>query len=293
MRRLLLLLVASLALTAAAPAVSATVTVVISKAGIVPANVTIKQGDTVTWTNSDTVAHQIVVRNFACTLTIQPAQQGSCTFTLAGKFNYSDPGQTGSKFKGSITVQAGPMAVTLQSSKKILVFGGASTLSGAVSTAQTNEKVTILAQPCGQNAFSQVTTLTTTTGGGFSYVTKPTLNTNFQAKWKSATSAAVTVKVRPRIRVTRLAARRFSVKVTAAIPFAGKYVVFQRYSPVLRRWVAVKRVTLGATSGATPLVVTSARFRATVKARLRVRATMPQSQVGACYVAGIGNVIRS
>ena len=47
MRRLLLLLVASLALTAAAPAVTATVTVVISRAGLVPANVTIKQGDTV------------------------------------------------------------------------------------------------------------------------------------------------------------------------------------------------------------------------------------------------------
>ena len=293
MRRLLLFLVASVALTAAAPGSTATVTVVISRAGIVPANVTIKQGDTVTWTNSDTVAHQIVVRNYTCTLTIQPAQQGSCVFTRPGKFNYSDPAQNGNRFKGSVTVQAGPTSVTLQSSKKILIFGGASTLSGAVSTAQTNEKVTILVQPCGQTAFSQLTTLSTTTGGAFSYVAKPTLNTNFQAKWKSATSATVTVKVRPRVRVTRLAARRFSVKVTAAMPFAGKYVVFQRYSPALRRWVSVKRVTLRATSGAAPLVVTSARFRATVKARLRVRALMPQSQVGACYVAGIGNVIRS
>ena len=115
MRRLLLLLVASVALTAAAPGVTATVTVVISKAGIVPANVTVKQGDTVTWTNSDTVAHQIVVKNYTCTLTIQPAQQGSCTFTRSGKFNYSDPTQNGSKFKGSITVQAGPTSVTLQS----------------------------------------------------------------------------------------------------------------------------------------------------------------------------------
>ncbi len=293
MRRLLLLLVASVALTAAAPGVTATVTVVISRTGIVPADVTIKQGDTVTWTNSDTVAHQIVVKNYTCTLTIQPGQQGSCTFTRSGKFNYSDPAQTGNRFKGSITVQAGPTSVTLQSSKKILIFGGASTLSGAVSTAQTGERVTIHAQPCGQTAFSQLTSLSTTTGGAFSYVAKPTLNTNFQAKWKSATSATVTVKVRPRVRLTRLAARRFSVKVTAAMPFAGKYVVFQRYSPALRRWVAVKRVTLRATSGAAPLVVTSARFRATVKARLRVRAIMPQAQVGACYVAGIGNVIRS
>jgi plastocyanin len=292
MRRLLLLLVSSVALTAAAPGVTATATVVISKAGIVPANVTIKQGDTVTWTNTDTVSHQIVVKNFTCTLTIQPAQQGSCTFTRSGKFNYSDPTQNGSKFKGSITVQAGPTSVTLQSSKKILIFGGSATLSGAVSTAQTNEKVTISGQPCGQNAFSQLTTLSTTTGGAFSYVAKPTLNTNFQAKWKAAT-ATVTVKVRPRVRLTRLATGRFSVKVTAAMPFAGKYVVFQRYSSPLSRWVSVKRVSLRAVSGASPLVVTSASFRAKVKARLRVRAFMPQTQVGACYVAGIGNVIRS
>ncbi len=147
MRRLLLLLFASLALTAAAPGVTATITVVISKAGIVPASVTVKQGDTVTWTNSDTVVHQIVVKNYNCSLTIQTGQQGSCTFSQSGKFNYSDPTQNGNKFKGSITVQAGPTSVTLQSSKKILIFGGSSTLSGAVSTAQTGERVTILAQP--------------------------------------------------------------------------------------------------------------------------------------------------
>ncbi|MEP6976697.1 MAG: cupredoxin domain-containing protein [Thermoleophilia bacterium] len=292
MRRLLLLLFASIALTAAAPGVTATITVVISKAGIVPADVTVKQGDTVTWTNSDAVAHQIVVKNYNCSLTIQPGQQGSCTFSQSGKFNYSDPTQTGNKFKGSITVQAGPTSVTLQSSKKILIFGGAATLSGAVSTAQAGERVTILAQPCGQTAFSQLTSLSTTTGGAFSYVVKPTLNTNFQAKWKAA-AATVTVKVRPRVRLTRLAAGRFSVSVTAAMPFTGRYVVFQRYSAPLTRWVSVKRVYLRATTGAAPLVVTSASFRAKVKSRLRVRAFMPQAQVGACYVAGIGNVIRS
>jgi plastocyanin len=292
MRRLLLLLFASVALTAAAPGVTATVMVVISKAGIVPANVTVKQGDTVTWTNSDTVAHQIVVKNYTCTLTIQPAQQGSCTFTRSGKFNYSDPTQNGNKFKGSVTVQAGPTSVTLQSSKKILIFGGSASLSGAVSTGQTNEKVTVLAQSCGQNAFTQLANLTTTTGGAFSYVAKPTLNTNFQAKWKAVT-ATVTVKVRPRVRLTRLAAGRFSAKVTGATPFTGRYVVFQRYSAPLSRWVSVKRVYLRAAAGVAPNVVTSASFRAKVKARLRVRAFMPQAQVGACYVAGIGNVIRS
>jgi plastocyanin len=292
MRRLLLLVLASVALTAAAPAVTATVTVTITKAGIVPANVTVKQGDTVTWTNSDTVVHQIVFKNYSCTLTIQPAQQGSCTFTRPGKFNYSDPTQKGGKFNGSVTAQAAPASVTLRSSKTILIYGGSAGLSGTVSSAKTGEHVTILNQPCGQTTFSQLIGLSTTTGGAFSYVVKPTLNTNYQAKWKTSTGS-VTVKVRPRVRVTRLGVRRFSAKVTAATPFTGKYVVFQRYSSSLSRWVAVRRVTLKTRTGTAPLVVTSASFRANVKARLRVRAFMPQTQVGACYVAGIGNVIRS
>lgn len=292
MRKLLLLLITALALTAAAPAVTATVTVTITNAGLAPAAVTVRQGDVVTWVNNDTVAHQIVVKNFNCTLTIQPGQQGSCTFTQAGKFNYSDPSQKGNKFNGSVTVQAAPASVTLQSSKKIVVFGGAATLSGAVSSAQTGERVTLLAQPCGQATFSQVTVLTTTTSGAFSSVVKPTLNTTYQAKWKAAT-ATVAVKVRPRVRLTRLAAGRFSAKVTAAMPLTGRYVVFQRFSSSLSRWVPVKRVYLRTTTGAPPVVVTSATFRAKVKARLRVRAFMPQSQVGSCYAPGIGNVIRS
>ena len=83
------------------------------------------------------------------------------------------------------------------------------------------------------------------------------------------------------------------MKVTAATSLTGRYVLFQRYSASLSRWVSVTRVYVRTTTGTAPLVVTSARFRAKVKARLRVRAFMPQAQVGACYVAGIGNVIRS
>ncbi len=292
MRRLLFLLLASVALAGAAPAVTATVTVTITKTGLAPAAVTLKLGDAVTWTNSDTVVHQIAVKNYSCTLTIQPGQQGSCTFTQSGKFNYSDPTQKGNKFNGSVTVQPAPASVTLRSSKAILIYGGSATLSGTVSSAKIGEHVTILAQPCGQTAFSQLAGLSTTTGGAFSYVVKPTLNTNYQAKWKSSTGA-VTVKVRPRVRVARLGVGRFSAKVTATTPFTGKYVIFQRYSSLLSRWVAVRRVYLKATTGASPLVVTSASFRVKLKARLRVRAFMPQTQVGACYVAGIGNVIRS
>src|SRR5205814_2935598 len=58
MRKLVLLLSAS-ALIVAGAAVAKTVTVTITKAGYVPKDVTVDQGDTVQFTNGDTIAHQI------------------------------------------------------------------------------------------------------------------------------------------------------------------------------------------------------------------------------------------
>ena len=60
MRRVILLAATTLALVLAAPASSATVTVSIKRTGFTPASVTINQDDSVTWTNNDTIDHQIV-----------------------------------------------------------------------------------------------------------------------------------------------------------------------------------------------------------------------------------------
>src|SRR5439155_14155186 len=60
MRRIMFLAVASLGLVLAAPAATATTTVQIKRTGFVPATVTINQDDAVTWTNADTINHQVV-----------------------------------------------------------------------------------------------------------------------------------------------------------------------------------------------------------------------------------------
>ena len=60
MRRFIPIAVAGMALVLAAPASTATTTVQIKTTGFVPATVTINQGDSVTWTNTDTKDHQIV-----------------------------------------------------------------------------------------------------------------------------------------------------------------------------------------------------------------------------------------
>src|SRR5436309_8748965 len=79
MRKLLLLLTALVVLVSVGAAVAKTVTVTITKAGYVPNSATIAAGDTVQFTNSDTVAHQVTFKSttgVTCTpnpLVLQPA----------------------------------------------------------------------------------------------------------------------------------------------------------------------------------------------------------------------------
>jgi len=300
MRKLVLLAVALVALAVVVAAGAKTVTVSITKNGYVPSDVTLAAGDTIQFTNTDTVAHQVELKSPAgvtCApspLVLQPAQSGSCTFATAGKFTYSDPNVRGNTFRGSVTVTGAAETLTLAAKPLIVVYGGKTTLSGAVSTQKVGENVDLLATACGQTAASKATTVATTTGGAFSALVQPLKNTAYTAKLRNTSSQAVTVKVRPRLRLGKLAAKRYSLRVSAARSFAGKYATFQRYNATLRRWVNVKRVLLRANStGVAPTVISSVTFRSSLSGRPRIRVVLPQLQVGACYMAGTSNAILS
>src|SRR5918996_2432701 len=193
MRRLVLpALFLALVAVLAAPATTATVGVQITRLGFVPRTVSIRTGDTVTWTNVDTVAHQVVFRQRAglqCAqpLVIQPAQAGSCTFAAAGRYAYEDPTQRGGGFRGTVTVGQGPPTVTLQAAPRLVTYAGRTTLSGAISTAASGERVDVLAQPCGQTQ-ARIATVTTTTAGAYTYLAQPLRTTAYQARFRSATS---------------------------------------------------------------------------------------------------------
>jgi plastocyanin len=301
MRALPLLCVASLALFASgATAVAKTVTVSITKNGYVPKSVSVMAEDTVTFTNGDTVAHQVSFKSstgFTCTpspLVLQPAASGSCVFHTAGSYSYSDPNTKGNTFRGSITVTAPPDSLTLAAKPLLLIFGGKVGGTGTVSTAKAGETVDVLAQQCGATSAQKLTTVQTTTGGVYSISVQPLMNTIYTTKLRNATSTASAVRVRPLMRLTRVAAHRYSLRVSAGQSFAGKYVSFQRYNGATKRWVAVKVIPLKASkAGVAPAVVSVASFRSTVKTGLRVRATMAQAQVGTCYAAGLSNTIRA
>jgi hypothetical protein len=191
-----------------------------------------------------------------------------------------------------VKVTAAPESLTLAAAPQRVVYGAKVTLSGTLSTHKTGENVDVLAQACGASAATKLMTVQTTTNGAFSAIVQPLMNTTYTTKVRNTTSNAATGSVRPSLRLGKLAPHRYSLRVSAAQSFAGKYASFQRYNGT--RWVAVKTVLLRAnTTGVAPTVLSTATFRSAIKARLRVRVVLGTAQVGTCYLPGISNTIRS
>jgi plastocyanin len=296
----LILLAGAVALLVAGPAPAKTVTVDISKLGFVPATVTIQTGDTVTWTNKDTANHQVVCLTCPFTsLVLAPGQTHTFTFTKVGNFTTIDP--LNKNKKGTVKVTAAPATLSLAAHPTAVSYGGTATLAGVLSTSQANEKIDILSQACGETAAKVVGNVTTTAGGNFTYDTKPTLNTSYQARYRPATgpvtSTAIPTSIRPIVNLRRNAAHRFTAQVVAAQSFVGKAVVFQRWVTAKHRWTTVKTVFLGSRAAAsTPLAastVSSVTFGAPLKSRLRLRAVLPSGQAGPCYITATSATILS
>ena len=305
MRKLHLAALAVLVLSVAAAAPAATVTMAVTRNGYVPKTLTIVTGDAVAFANQDTVAHQVVLKpstGFTCaaSLVVQPGQSTTCTFHTVTKYAVSDPNHKTAAFKGTITVNAGPpgSVLSLTATPKVVVYGGHSTLSGQLATGLPNQKVDIFAEECGAASFTKLTTVTTTTGGAYTFAVQPRRNTTYEARAaKALSSTQVLVKVRPKLTLRKLATRKFRVTLLAADSYAGKFVLFQRYRSSTGRWITVRSVVLGA--GGTlmlpinPTTVSRTVFRAKVRARLRVRAYLTQAQAGSCDAAVRSAVIRS
>jgi plastocyanin len=287
MRKSILTLIA-LGVVAVAPARALAANVTISAAGFVPSTVTINQGDTVTWTNTDVANHQLAGNKAGLSSPVlSTGQSYSFVFKDAGNFPYQDA--LNKKLKGNVVVtKTGPPppaagSLTLSASGLQIVCCGTVTLSGTVSSKQAGEKVTVLAEAYGSSSFASIAGVTTGAGGSWSYTAKPTIRTGYQAKWKNATSATATVGVRPLVTFHVLTGGRFSTRVVAARSFAGRYVQFQRRSS-LGQWVTLKRVRLNASSAAV--------FRTTPpRGTSTLRIAMSVNQAGNGYLAGTSRTI--
>jgi plastocyanin len=283
MRRVIFPVVSALALVLAAPASSATVTVSIKRAGFTPKTVNINQDDSVTWTNGDTINHQVVANNgnYASPI-LGPGKSWTHAFHNGGTYRYHDslhPALT-----GSVLVKGAPPQISLAASAPVVKFGGTVTLSGAVSTKKAGVTVTLVQLPFGQTTKQVIATLQTTTNGAFSYTVTPQVNTTYQAQWPGKSESSVTVQVQPMIKLPFVSKSGFfHFYVTAGTSFAGKTVFLQRYT-LARTWVNIRSLTLGQKSGR----LISLRFVKSIvpRGRWSIRVFMPATEMGGGYLDG-------
>src|ERR687887_2924351 len=131
MRSFVLIVVGALALVlagASRPAATVTKTVKITATAFSPSSVTIKTGDAVKWSNTDTKSHQVVANNGAFASPIIAAGHSwTHTFNTAGTYRYHDalyPALT-----GRVIVTGPAPAVTIAATPPILIFGQGAPIS--------------------------------------------------------------------------------------------------------------------------------------------------------------------
>jgi plastocyanin len=285
MRRLMMAAVALGVLALGSTALAGSSGVSITSTGFTPADFSVQSGDSIAWTNSDTVRHEVAVSGNSCKLSLEPSQSSSCAFSTPGTFSYNDPTATGSGFTGTITVAPNSRAVTLTSSRLLNIFGDAVTLSGTVSSKNAGEHVTVVSQPMGLPVSR--TDVVTTAGGNWSLQVQPRVRTTYQALYDTASSQPLTVNMRPRLTFQKIARHAYLVVVLASHSMAGKRLDVARWSQ--GKWVVYAHATLG-NIARTP-TTSVAYFPSYVPLGTKLRAFLPASQVGSDYLEGHSNFV--
>jgi plastocyanin len=277
MRKLIVVLTALGAFAVAGPATAGTKTVNIYSSSFSPKSVTIIEGDTVRWVNRDTASHQILAdKGQFVSPILKPRQTFSFTFNAAGTYGYKD--ELHPRITGTVVVKGAPPTLTLAASTGIVVYGDRVTLTGVVSSHKQGEQVSIFYQPYPQPNPIQRAVVLTTTGGAFSFVVAPQILTTYQATWKGAFATPTTVQVQPRLTIGRSGA--WLLHAYGGRSFAGRAIAFQRLNTLTGQWVTLRKVVLGARSGARVVV----RLPKGVN---HLRLTMSVTQAGAGFLGAI------
>jgi hypothetical protein len=171
-------------------------------------------------------------------------------------------------------------------------FFGSINAYGAVRTEATGETVLVEGLQCGgPEVWQDAGKAETGKSGTWIVETGATTTTTFRARWKNGGSATVTVRVRPHLNLVALPNHRFDLGVAANDFFEGRRAFLERRSG--NGWVRVRSVRLHRTSGAGYVPWSRARFDAKLKPGTSLRAVLPKSQVGRCYLAGYSNIVRA
>ena len=187
-----------------------------------------------------------------------------------------------------------PAGVTIAAAPTTVTFGDSTELSGAVSPPVAAD-VSVATQTCPgaprQLRGAPPLRLVSRADGTWRATVTPLVRTTYLARSGPTDSTPLTVHVRPRITLTKLAKHGFHVHVAAAVSFDDKIALFQRQTPF--GWKTVKSVELLWSDSASDATTADRSFRSGIAARERVRVLLPTGQAGDCYTGGTSNTIRS
>jgi plastocyanin len=281
MRKLVLTAAALVVLAVGSTALAGSTNVSITSAGFTPQSTSIQAGDTVNWTNNDTIQHTVTVAGSSCSLSLQPNQSSSCAFPNAGTFAASDD----SGHTGTVNVAANTRAVTLAASRKVGIFGDAMTLSGTVSSKAAGEHVSVKAAPVGGTPFTY--DVVTTAGGNWTLQVQPRARTTYTATWDTAKAQTLTIDLRPRLTLQKVGRHQYLVVVLGNRSFAGKTLDIARR--IGGNYVVYKHVPITRIARTTTTSVSY--FVTVVPAGTHLRAFLPKSQTAPDYLDGHSNFV--
>ena len=199
---------------------------------------------------------------------------------------------TGALAAATAATAAAP-TVTLSQERSTIFFGGTIGLSGQITPAAADQKVTITQFPMNRAPFS--ITVTTDSDGTFSHDISPRFNGRVVAKYtlgtQTTSSDELNFFVRPRVSLSKFSRNRYAARVVAGRPFGGRDVWIQRWNARAHAWRNVMRVQLKTyvrSSGAT-----TAAFRVHFGRRVKLRAFLNDASARPDYVRSWSNFVVS
>lgn len=274
MRKLFALAVAVGALLAA-PSAWAGQIVQIVPSGFTPNNVTIPSDDSITWTNKDTTARQVVADAGAFkSPVLKPGESYTYTFPAAGTYSYR--GAFKPEQRGTVTVRrVESRTVTIGVSKRVVTAGQSIELAGSISSGEGGKAVRVLMTP--YRGIQTAKTVITEADGTWSLRVSPSIRTEYFVEFGTLVSrSAPIVYVRPKLtlRVRNARIGQFVATARPAKAFARKLVHLQRR--IGNRWRTIDVARLGRNG--------AVRFRAAVPRGRQVLRLMVRPAPG--YLAG-------
>ena len=170
-----------------------------------------------------------------------------------------------------------------------IAYQGGFTLYGSIVNGHAHEPITIEEKSCGgYEPFHPMARTETVQGGAFAAMpySPPAVSMLYRARWKNGASDPVEVHVRPRVDLA-YANGYFRISVWADGIFRGAHGVVERHDTRLG-WVRVGRFTIKSSYGNGGM----AFLHAHLPRGTNVRAVIPKSEVGRCFIAGFSNIVR-